>query len=130
VPESTEVGSVIYGVHARDGDSGLLGLVEYSLLDSPGSLFGLDRSGGGLRLQEALDYESVKRYRLIIGAQDKGVPPRVAQNFTLTVEVQDVNGKPETLPRLASFINGTLLTGINALSLSQTATPPSTRTST
>jgi len=92
VPESTEVGSVIYGVHARDEDSGSFGVVEYTLLESPGSIFKLDRNGGQITLEEPLDYETAKRYTLIIGAQDKGQPRRVAKNFTLLVEVQDVNG--------------------------------------
>lgn len=91
VPENTEIGTVVYGVHAKDLDSGENGRVEYFLIENPSKLFNLDRNEGHLTLTGSLDYEKIKRYTLIVGAQDNGSPPRTAPNLTILVEIQDIN---------------------------------------
>jgi len=91
VPENAEVGSTIYEAHARDADDNENGQVTYSLLDSPGRIFSLERRNGRLILQQPLDYESVKRYSVVIGTRDEGSPSREGQNLTVFIEVQDIN---------------------------------------
>lgn len=91
VAESTEVGTTIYSVRATDKDSGAFGRVTYSLLEGAEEYFELNSQSGDIRLLKSLDYESVKRYRLVIGASDGGSPPRLAPNLKLLMEVQDVN---------------------------------------
>jgi len=90
VAESAEVGSVIYGVRASDEDSGDFGRIDYRLLQGPSAHFQLDPKTGDIRLLQALDYEKVKRHRLLVGASDFGLPPKTS-NCTVLIEVQDVN---------------------------------------
>lgn len=91
VPETAEVGSVIYAALATDKDSGKNGELVYFIVENRQSNFKLDRSTGLLTIQKTLDYESVNEYTIVIGARDNGSPQRRSENVTLHIEVQDSN---------------------------------------
>ncbi|XP_078259032.1 protocadherin-16-like [Rhinoraja longicauda] len=94
VPESTELGSVIYTASAGDQDSGANGQVQYNLASSSQRSFSIDRTSGQLRLIGPLSYEAAARYELEIVAKDSGAP-QLSSTFTLVVHVQ---GQSNTAP--------------------------------
>ena len=61
------------------------GKVEYYVSDSTPDAesawqhFEVDEESGELMLREPLDYESRTRYRLVVGARDRGEPPRSSE---------------------------------------------------
>ena len=67
------------------GTVGRSGEVEYYVSDSTPDAesarqhFELDALSGELLLREPLDYESRTRYRLVVGARDRGEPPRSSE---------------------------------------------------
>ena len=90
VREDHDVTSAIYTAQASDRDSGLNGVVTYTLDDATSDVFSVNAQSGQLMLQSALDYETQQRHDVIIRAHDLGTPSRSAQ-LSLTVRVQDVN---------------------------------------
>ena len=90
VPEDTPVGSIIHTLQAEDGDEGLNGTVEYSLLE-PSQYFQLNATTGELTLLQSLDYEGPQiRYLLPVMATDFG--NETLTNYTnVLVSVLDAN---------------------------------------
>ncbi|XP_076056754.1 dachsous cadherin-related 1 [Oratosquilla oratoria] len=129
VPENAPLNDTLYAAHGTDHDSGDNGVIRYDLVQNPGNMFLIDKEHGILMLAEALDYEAVQKYTLVIGAMDKGRPP-LSTNLTVNLEVQDVNDNPpvfekeeylveviESLPANSQFLQVTakdLDTGNNA----------------
>ena len=93
--ESTSIGSLVARVHAFDGDTGLNGLVHYSIvsLDPPSNgTFQLSKESGEIRLGKSLDYEKEKLYRLKIKAQDNGPQQGSIPAFaTIDIDIKDEN---------------------------------------
>ncbi|XP_072181687.1 cadherin EGF LAG seven-pass G-type receptor 2-like [Diadema setosum] len=84
-------GSQILHVIATDADIGANAEVHYSLTyGNFEGRFRIDSNNGYLSLQNALDFETARSYRLTIRAQDSGNPPR-ENTTTVTVTVIDVN---------------------------------------
>ncbi|KAF2367299.1 Cadherin [Trinorchestia longiramus] len=103
VPENTALREAIYAAHATDQDSGDNGVVTYSLLHNPADMFAIDKLGI-LTLVEKLDYETVHRYTLLIGAKDQG-RPSLSSNLTVDMEVQDVNDNPPVFEKQSYSIS-------------------------
>eukprot|EP00061_Rhincodon_typus_P007563 g29387.t1 len=88
VPENTEIGSVIYTVHADDQDSGANGQVQFDIVSNEDRTFSIDRTSGKLRVIGSLSYETLPRYDLKIVAKDSGAP-QLSSTFTLIIHIQD-----------------------------------------
>lgn len=91
IPETAEVGSIVYVASALDKDSGANGEISYNLVQNPFGMFKIDKSQGLLTLQRPLDYETMKEFGIVIKARDNGTPAKSSESLTLHVEVQDAN---------------------------------------
>ncbi|CAG0886653.1 unnamed protein product [Cyprideis torosa] len=101
VSEGDSVGSLVFNFSAVDRDQGRNGEVGYRLVEQwPKDHFRLDSTSGQLTLLEALDYEQVPEYTLVVEATDAGRPPQ-SSRVTAILTVQDVNDhRPEfRIPR-------------------------------
>uniref|UniRef100_A0ACB8FH05 Uncharacterized protein n=1 Tax=Sphaerodactylus townsendi TaxID=933632 RepID=A0ACB8FH05_9SAUR len=87
LPEGVALGTVVYTVHAEDRDSGANGQVHFQLAPGGPSAFTVEHFSGKVRLVGAVQRETSAPYRLLILAQDGGVP-RLSATFTLLVHVQ------------------------------------------
>ncbi|XP_054751092.2 cadherin EGF LAG seven-pass G-type receptor 2-like [Lytechinus pictus] len=88
--------SQILHVMATDADEGSNADVHFSLTHGNfENRFRIDSLNGYISLQNGLDFETTRSYRLSIRAQDSGNPPR-ENTTTVTVTVIDVNdNKPQ-----------------------------------
>lgn len=91
IPETAEVGSIVYVAQAFDEDSGENGDVTYTLVQNPFGMFKIDKFRGLLTLQRPLDYETMKEFGIVIKARDNGSPAKSSESLTVHVEVQDAN---------------------------------------
>ena len=114
--ESTSIGSLAAHLHASDGDTGLNGLVHYTIvsLDPPSNgTFILSKETGELRLGKHLDYEKEKVYRIKIKAQDNG-PQQVSIPAFAMVYI-DVKDENDNFPLITSTFNKDEILGIENL---------------
>lgn len=85
----------IYSAHAVDIDSkeNGNGVVLYSLVENPHSMFVIDPTSGDVHLAEGigLDFEDTTQHTLVISAVDQGKNGRRTSSMTLIVNVQDAN---------------------------------------
>ncbi|XP_046649678.1 protocadherin-like wing polarity protein stan [Daphnia pulicaria] len=92
ISESTMVGSVVLqGIQALDADQpGPYSTVQYSILPGPYSdVLALTSSlEGTLVLKKAVDYETLKHFKIAIRAQDQGQPP-LYTDAVVSIEVND-----------------------------------------
>lgn len=111
--ETTTLGSLVARVHAFDADSGLNGLVHYTIvsLDPPSNgTFSLSKENGDIRLEKALDYEKEKHYRLKIKAQDNGPQQgSIAAFATVDIDVKDEN---DNKPLITTTFNDDRTSGV------------------
>ncbi|ELK25351.1 Protocadherin-23 [Myotis davidii] len=100
-------------VSAADLDSGLHGLIEYSLLaGEQAQLFQIDARSGVITANGILDYEFTSSYSLIVQATDKGMP-RLSGTSVVKIQVTDVNDNaPAFLPLEAVEIPENALPGV------------------
>lgn len=88
LPEGAAPGTVVYTVQAEDRDSGANGQVHFELAPGSGAgAFTVEHFSGKVRLMRTLQREASAPYKLIVLAQDGGVPQFTA-TFTLLVHVQ------------------------------------------
>ncbi|XP_075544524.1 cadherin-related tumor suppressor fat [Dermacentor variabilis] len=91
IPENEPVGSELLTVSATDADSGLNGLVRYSIQSgNVNDSFIMDPHTGAMAIRRVLDYESTPEFRLNVSACDSAFNVKCAW-ATLTVIVTDVN---------------------------------------
>ncbi|KHN75881.1 Protocadherin-16 [Toxocara canis] len=91
VAEDQPVHVPFFAVQATDKDRGQNGEITYSLVYSePPCPVTVRPLTGELALSASLDYETTRRYDLVIKARDHGIPPR-SSNITVTVNVVDIN---------------------------------------
>lgn len=88
VREDLPEGCVVYIVESLDQDTGLGGVVHYSLPSS--EMFTIDSTTGTVRLKARLDYETASEHKVLIRANDEGIPSLTSE-VTLVIHVQDVN---------------------------------------
>ncbi|XP_023385931.1 protocadherin-23 [Pteropus vampyrus] len=100
-------------VFATDLDSGLNGLIEYSILSgNQGEAFHIDALSGEITADGILDYEHISSYSLIVQATDKGMP-RLSGTTVVKIQVTDVNDNaPTFLPLEAVEIAENSLPGV------------------
>nr|XP_014593474.2 protocadherin-23 isoform X1 [Equus caballus] len=103
----------IVQVFATDLDSGLNGLLEYSILSgNHGEAFQMDALSGVITANAILDYEFTNSYSLIVQATDKGMP-RLSGTSVIKIQVTDVNDNaPAFLPSEAVEIAESSLPGV------------------
>jgi hypothetical protein len=114
--ESTSMGSLVARVHAFDGDTGLNGLVYYTIvsLDPPSNeTFILSKETGEIRLGKKLDYEKEKSFRMKIKAQDNGPQQGSIPAFaTIDIDVKDEN---DNYPLITPTFNDDRISGVEHL---------------
>ncbi|XP_031654384.1 protocadherin gamma-A10 isoform X9 [Oncorhynchus kisutch] len=91
VMENVPKGTYIITVNATDRDSGLNGLVHYSISkmqNNVDNVFDIDKNTGFISLVGQLDYEKDKKYEVSIEATDQG---GLTDSSKVVVDVIDVN---------------------------------------
>ncbi|ESO98121.1 hypothetical protein LOTGIDRAFT_174335 [Lottia gigantea] len=89
VYENRPVRSIVFQAHANDRDSGMFGLVRYSLIPGQDSdYFTMDSDTGYVRTQMSFDYEERKAYRVRISGVDIG-GLRSEANVTILIRDED-----------------------------------------
>lgn len=91
ISQTTPPGTALYLARAEDRDSGLNGLVRYSIASPQPSMFSMDRGRGVLYLRESLGGQG--DFRLTLVAEDQGTPPQ-ASRLVLTVVVESQAQSP------------------------------------
>ncbi|CAO2612757.1 DCHS2, partial [Lemmus lemmus] len=91
VSHTTPPGTALYLARAEDRDSGLNGLVRYSIANPQPSMFSMDRGRGVLYLRESLEGHGDLRLTLV--AEDQGSPPQ-ASRLVLTVVIEHQERSP------------------------------------
>ncbi|XP_037087761.1 LOW QUALITY PROTEIN: protocadherin-like wing polarity protein stan, partial [Pollicipes pollicipes] len=82
---------VIIQIRATDRDAGENAAIRYALIGgNTQGHFTIDTLTGHVSVVRALDFETIRNYRLVIRAQDGGSPSR-SNTTNLLVTVQDVN---------------------------------------
>ncbi len=114
--ESTSIGSLVARVHAFDGDTGLNGLVYYTIVSldpSSNGTFILSKETGDIRLGKKLDYEKEKSFRMKIKAQDNGPQQGSIPAFaTINIDVKDEN---DNYPLITPSFNDDRISGVEHL---------------
>jgi hypothetical protein len=116
ISESTSIGSLVARVHAFDGDTGLNGLVYYTIvsLDPPSNgTFILSKETGEIRLGKKLDYEKERSFRMKIKAQDNGPQQGSIPAFaTIDIDIKDEN---DNYPLITPTFNDDKIIGVEHL---------------
>ncbi|XP_058130982.1 protocadherin-23 [Dasypus novemcinctus] len=107
-------------VFTTDLDSGLNGLIEYSILSgNQGEAFQIDSANGVITTNTVLDYELISSYSLIVQAMDKG-KPRLSSTSMIKIRVTDINDNApaflpfETAEVAENSLPGVIVTRISA----------------
>lgn len=74
-------------------------MVMYSLADSAGSSFSIDKSSGILVLEQILDREVQSAYLVTVHASDFGSPVPLFSLVNVTITVLDINDNPPVFER-------------------------------
>ncbi|XP_006867992.1 PREDICTED: protocadherin-23-like [Chrysochloris asiatica] len=113
VSEGYFYGAHVIQVFATDPDSGLNGLLEYSILSgNQRDTFQIDKWTGVITTSVSLDYESTSSYSLIVEATDKGMPQLSATSL-VRIRVIDINDNaPTFLPSEAVEVAENSLPGV------------------
>lgn len=94
VPENLPLGSVIGKIHAQDQDTGLSGLVFYSIQDgNADGLFYVEHLSGLIKLAKSLDFEKVEIHHILIDAKDGAWFSKTGM-INVTINVTDINDNP------------------------------------
>ena len=94
ISELSNPGTLVVNVSARDQDSGLNGMVRYSLLTG-GETFTLNEVTGAIQLKNQLDFENQTRHLLQVAAADLGTPQLVANVSVLVTVINENDNPPE-----------------------------------
>jgi hypothetical protein len=114
--ELTSIGSLVARVHAYDRDTGLNGLVYYTIVSidpSSNGTFILSKELGEIRLGKRLDYEKEKSYRIKIKAQDNG--PQQGSIATFAMVYIDIKDENDNYPLITSTFNDDQRSGVEHL---------------
>nr|XP_051675918.1 protocadherin-23 isoform X1 [Oryctolagus cuniculus] len=91
VSEGQSHNTHVVQVFATDLDSGLNGLLEYSLVSgNHEEVFQIDALSGVVTTRVVLDYESSSSYSLTVQATDRGMP-RLSATSMINIQVTDIN---------------------------------------
>uniref|UniRef100_A0A3P8YCB2 FAT atypical cadherin 3a n=1 Tax=Esox lucius TaxID=8010 RepID=A0A3P8YCB2_ESOLU len=99
VYEDTATKALLTRIQAIDPDEGISRKVVYSLADSAGGFFSIDKSSGIVVLERVLDREQQPSYMIIVRASDQGSPVRLSSLVNVTITVLDINDNPPVFER-------------------------------
>ncbi|XP_047449674.1 protocadherin Fat 3a isoform X3 [Mugil cephalus] len=100
VYEDTVIKALITRIQAIDPDEAGPGrLVVYSLSDSSGGSFSIDKSSGIVVLECTLDREVQPAYQITVQASDQGSPLPLYSLVNVTITVLDINDNPPVFER-------------------------------
>ncbi len=107
VAEDTPVGTTLVTVQAQDGDSGVQGLVSYSITSgNEDSMFLLDSNDGTLTLRRLLDHEVHSQYSLTVRASDNAPAPLKKWSLaTVNITVLDLNDNAPSCTQSAEVVS-------------------------
>ncbi|XP_077977061.1 putative neural-cadherin 2 [Glandiceps talaboti] len=88
--ENTTIGTALGSVSATDDDTGMNGMLKYSI-NGTSDLFAIDADSGEITLQAEMDREMEAQHALQILAIDDGYPESKTGMATFTIQVLDVN---------------------------------------
>ncbi|CAL1535045.1 unnamed protein product [Lymnaea stagnalis] len=96
VLEDASVLTILVNVSATDIDSGLNGVVRYSLLGNYSSKFAIGPINGSIYTVASLDREQVALYNVIVMATDQApnAKDRLYTTATVQIKLKDVNDNP------------------------------------
>ena len=95
--ENQPVGTPIgLQVHARDGDSGSNGEVQYVIVSSIAVPFSINSTTGVISISSPLDREQVSFYDLRVRAFDRSITQQKTDEVLVHIDVQDINDSPTT----------------------------------
>ncbi|XP_042342086.1 protocadherin Fat 3-like [Plectropomus leopardus] len=99
VYEDTATKALLTRIQAIDPDEGLGRMVVYSLADSAGGSFSIDKSSGIVVLERVLDREVQPAYQITVHASDQGSPLPLFSLVNVTITVLDINDNPPVFER-------------------------------
>lgn len=74
-------------------------MVVYTLADSAGGSFSIDKSSGIVVLERILDREVQPAYQITVHASDQGSPLPLSSLVNVTITVLDINDNPPVFER-------------------------------
>ncbi|KFQ29003.1 Protocadherin-23, partial [Merops nubicus] len=88
-------GTTVYIAHAEDKDSGLNGVIKYSIASKQSNAFNIDPSLGVVNLTRTVFADKQQEYTLQIAAEDCGSPPLTSllmlDSMAVKIVILDVN---------------------------------------
>uniref|UniRef100_A0A668ALQ5 FAT atypical cadherin 3a n=1 Tax=Myripristis murdjan TaxID=586833 RepID=A0A668ALQ5_9TELE len=100
VYEDTATKALLTRIQAIDPDEAGPGRkVVYSLVDSSGGFFSIDKSSGIVVLERVLDREIQPFYQITVRASDQGSPRPLSSLVNVTITVLDINDNPPVFER-------------------------------
>uniref|UniRef100_A0A8D2D8V5 Dachsous cadherin-related 2 n=1 Tax=Sciurus vulgaris TaxID=55149 RepID=A0A8D2D8V5_SCIVU len=93
ISQTTPAGTALYIARAEDKDSGLNGLIRYSIASQNPGLFTIDPGLGVVYLSGSLGGDVPQKHTLTLVAKDRGAPPR-ASLLMLTVAIEKQEQSP------------------------------------
>ncbi|KAM7399907.1 hypothetical protein PAMP_019144 [Pampus punctatissimus] len=100
VYEDTATKALLTRIQAIDPDEAGPGrIVVYSLADSAGGSFSIDKSLGIVVLERILDREVQPSYQITVRASDQGSPLPLSSLANVTITVLDINDNPPVFER-------------------------------
>uniref|UniRef100_A0A4W6CNF7 FAT atypical cadherin 3a n=1 Tax=Lates calcarifer TaxID=8187 RepID=A0A4W6CNF7_LATCA len=100
VYEDTATKALLTRIQAIDPDEAGPGrMVVYSLADSAGGSFSIDKSSGIVVLERVLDREVQPAYQITVSASDQGSPLPLSSLVNVTITVLDINDNPPVFER-------------------------------
>ncbi|XP_026048442.1 protocadherin Fat 3a isoform X5 [Astatotilapia calliptera] len=99
VYEDTVTKALLTRIQAIDPDEGPGRMVIYSLADSAGGFFSIDKYSGIVVLERVLDREIQPFYQITVCASDQGSPLPLYSLVNVTITVLDINDNPPVFER-------------------------------
>ncbi|XP_033953238.1 protocadherin Fat 3a isoform X4 [Pseudochaenichthys georgianus] len=99
VYEDTAPKALLTRIQAIDPDEGPGRMVAYSLSESAGGSFSIDKSSGIVVLERILDREVQPAYQIVVHASDQGSPLPLSSLVNVTITVLDINDNPPVFER-------------------------------
>ncbi|XP_033953236.1 protocadherin Fat 3a isoform X2 [Pseudochaenichthys georgianus] len=100
VYEDTAPKALLTRIQAIDPDEAGPGrMVAYSLSESAGGSFSIDKSSGIVVLERILDREVQPAYQIVVHASDQGSPLPLSSLVNVTITVLDINDNPPVFER-------------------------------
>ena len=102
ISEFSSPGSLVINVSAQDQDSGLNGMIVYSLITG-GPTFTLNEITGAIHLESNLDYENQTGYVVQVTAADLGTPQLVSTVSVYVMVINENDNPPKFSRRTVSI---------------------------